>query len=145
MDEENEPTGMSYADYILEQWLEVSRLSMKIRKELLTNTAEGDDSDYDSETGRDYIATMTWLWLALSVEVEGRSEFKTPWREESDRGEETKKYIDLQSDFLSFRPYSANPCLFFQEKEGGNPDTNKLFLFEEILCKVIRKLKITKI
>lgn len=137
-----EVISSAYAEAIRMRWLEIMDLSVQFRVGLMIYDEDGKVQGCDPEVAREYIARLSRMWLELSPKVEGNIAFDTSWRDKTDE-EEVGKYANLKKDFLKFRKHSANPALFYPNKNGTSIDENELFLMEEILRKVIEKLGIT--
>ena len=137
-DEEQIETD-SYKDYLREWWKEIINLSIQFRDGMMLRDQNGKALGCDPDISRMYVSNMGRYWLELSPMVQGRSELK-----------------ELQSDFMKFKQYAADGSKFFVRRKpkiagGANEnntdgiDDNELFQMEEVLRKVIDKLKITRL
>lgn len=130
----------SYKAYLREWWKEITNLSIQFRDGMMLRDQNGKALGCDPDVARAYVSNMGRFWLELSPMVQGRSELK-----------------EIQTDFMKFKPYAADGSKFFikrkpkpitntaTESKSDGIDDNELFQMEEVLRKVIDKLKITKV
>lgn len=100
---------------ILNKWIEITELAEAFRVQHIERSK-------DQEIRNLYAAKLTRLWLELSPKVEGRNEFG-------------KEFI---KEFMEFRAFYFDPGSFFEKEDNG-----RLYELEEILRKVLERLKIT--
>lgn len=107
-------SGQAYAYRLLDKWTEIGELAEQFRTNMLSGRIDLEITDL-------YFAKITRFWVELVPKVDGRAEFS-----------------DMSKEFMEYRTFYYDPGKL---KEEGNEDA--VFKLEELLRRVIEKLKIT--